>query len=266
MKYKTQVLAERFVGILSSWPGIECIILNEAALQDTLDPYFALILDVFYSAPIPGPEERRPLYGQDLLAFETSPRTLKDRFLVGDIPVRLEYKSTAKAEELADIAGARLESLWLIKDSGTYGFYRLVTGDILFSRTGWIGLIRQRLERLGDSFWQGMREASQSKMEHFLNDLGAACFQNDAFHYLLASAGFIKEACLTLFCLGRRFEPSHRAYFKQVLELPCLPDSFPADLENFVRQGPDISMERRYSLAQVIARRIVDLQDGVLGS
>jgi hypothetical protein len=43
------------------------------------------------------------------------------------------------------------------------------------------------------------------------------------------------------------------------LELPCLPGSFPAELENFVRHGPEMTMERRYSLAQVIARRIVDL-------
>jgi hypothetical protein len=259
MKYKTKVLAGRFVDILSAWPGIECISIDEAALPDTLDPYFALILDIFYSAPIPPPEERRRLYGQDLLAFETSLQAVKDRFLIGDIPVRLEYKAVAKIEELADIARSRPESLWLIKDSGTYVFYRLATGDILFSRSGWIDGLRRNLENLGDSFWEGMRSASRSKMEHFLNDLGAAYLQNDEFHYLLASAGFIKEACLTLFCLNRRFEPSHRAYYRRVLELPLLPASFSAQLENFVHQGPEISMERRYSLAQIIARGIVDL-------
>jgi hypothetical protein len=259
MKYKTKLLADRFTGILSVWPGIECITLNEAAMQDTLDPYFALILDVFYSAPIPDPEERRALYGGDLLSFESSPLGMKDRFLIGDIPVRLEYKSTGTVEELVDIAAARVESLWLIKDSGTYGFYRLAKGEILFSRTDWLKKIRRRLEGLGDSFWKGMRSVHRSKMEHFLNDLGAAYLQNDEFHYLLASSGFIKEACLTLFCLNRRFEPSHRFYYRQVLQLPLLPDSFPAELENFVRQSPEMTMERRYSLALVIARGIVNL-------
>ncbi|MDR0401372.1 MAG: DUF4037 domain-containing protein [Treponema sp.] len=259
MKYKTKILADRLVGILSAWPGVECILVNEAAQPDTLDPYFALILDVFCTVPIMEPEDRRRAYGPDLLAFETSPQALKDRFLVGDIPVRLEYKSTAKIEELVDIADNRVESLWLVKDSGTYGFYRLAGGDILFSRSGWIDGIRRRLERLGDSFWRAMRGASQSRMEHFLNDLGAAYLQNDEFHYLLASAGFIKEACLTLFCVNRRFEPSHRAYYRQALELPCLPSTFPAGLENFVRQRPEMTMERRFSLAQVIARGIVDL-------
>lgn len=259
MKYKTKLLTDRFVQILSAWPGIECISVNEAALPDILDPYFALILDVFYSAPIPPAEERRRLYGQDLLAFETSFQAVKDRFLIGDIPVRLEYKSTVKIEELVDIAGVRLESLWLIKDSGTYVFYRLANGDILFSRSGWIRDIRRNLEGLGDSFWEWMRSASQSKMEHFLNDLGAAYLQNDEFHYLLASAGFIKEACLTLFCVNRRFEPSHRAYYKQVLDLPVLPESFCAQLETFLRNEPDTTMERRFALAKLMARGIVGL-------
>jgi hypothetical protein len=259
MKYKTQLLTDRFARTLSLWPGIECVTVNEAALQDILDPYFALILDVFYSSPVPPPEERRRLYGDDLLAFETSIQAVKDRFLIGDIPVRLEYKSTASVEELMDIADIHLESLWLIKDSGTYGFYRLAHGEVLFSRTGWIDQIRNRLGQLGDMFWLGMRYANQSKMEHFLGDLGAAYLQNDDFHYLIASAGFIKNACLTLFCINRRFEPSHRAYNKQVLELPVLPDSFPAELENFLRQGPEQTMKRRYSLAQVIARGIVGL-------
>jgi hypothetical protein len=259
MKYKTKLLADRFVETLSAWPGIESITVNEAAMQDTLDPYFALILDVFYSGPIPGPMERRALYGGDLLTFESSPMAMKDRFLIGDIPLRLEFKSTAKVDELVDIAADRVESLWLIKDSGTYGFYRLVNGEILFARTGWLRNVRRRLGGLGDFFWEGLRSANLSKMEHFLNDLGAAYLQNDEFHYLLASAGFIKEACLTLFCVNRRFEPSHRSYYKQVLELPSLPDSFPAELENFLRQSPEMTMERRYSLAQVIARSIVNL-------
>ncbi|MDR3248059.1 MAG: DUF4037 domain-containing protein, partial [Treponema sp.] len=94
MKYKTKLLADRFAQTLSAWPGIECVTVNEAALPDTLDPYFALILDVFYSGPVPAAEERSRLYGPDVLAFETSSQTIKDRFLIGDIPLRLEYKST----------------------------------------------------------------------------------------------------------------------------------------------------------------------------
>jgi hypothetical protein len=259
MKYKTKILADRFAKTLSAWAGIECVSLNEAALPDPLDPYFALILDVFYSGSVPLPDERCRLYGEDVAAFETSSQFIKDRFLIGDVPVRLEFKSISKIEELVDIADTKLESLWLIKDSGTYGFYRLARGELLFSRGGWIKGIRKRLDGLGDPFWEAIRYANQSKMEHFLGDLGAALLQKDDFHYLIASAGFIKNACLTLFCINRRFEPSHRAYYKQVRELPLLPDSFSAELETFLRNTPELTAERRYSVAQVMAKKIVSL-------
>jgi hypothetical protein len=253
------MLADRFADTLSTWPGIECVSLNEAALPDPLDPYFALILDVFHSGPIPKAEERCRLYGEDVAAFETSNQFTKDRFLIGDVPVRLEFKDISKVEELVSIADTKFEFLWLIKDSGTYGFYRLANGEILFSRNDWIQGIRKRLGNLGDPFWETIRYANQSKMEHFLSDLGAAFFQGDDFHYLIASAGFIKNACLTLFCINRRFEPSHRAYYIQVKELPLLPASFAAELETFLRNDPEVTAERRYSLAQVMARGIVVL-------
>ena len=259
MKYKTKLLVERFTEILSAWKGVECITLNEAALQDTLDPYFALILDVFCSAPIPDAQERHRIYGDDVAAFESSGLNEKDRFLVGDIPLRLEYKFTGKVDELVSIAGKKTDSLWLLKDSGTYGFYRLARGEIIFSRSNWIHDIRKQLGNFGEMFWNEMCGMAQSKMEHFLSDLGAASFQGDEFHYLIASAGFIKTACFALFCINRHFEPSHRAYYKQVLELPLLPESFGALLDNFFDEGPDTTMKRRYNLAKLITKGIVAL-------
>jgi len=259
MKFKTKLLVDRFASIISQWSGVECVSLNEAALPNTLDPYFALIMDIYYQDSIPGAEERHLLYGNDLVAFETSAKESKDRFLVGDIPIRLEYKSVRMIEELVAIADTKLESLWFIKDSGTYSFYRLSQGEIIFNRNNWIMDIRRRLSNLSDEFWQSMRNAHESKMEHFLSDLGAALMQGDDFFYLISAAGFIKSACITLFCINRRFEPSHRAYYKQVLELKALPDSFPAYFESFLRSGPELTMERRYSIAQYIAKGIISL-------
>jgi len=259
MKYKTKLMADRFTQLLSSWEGVECITLNEAAQSDTLDPYFALILDVFCSAPIPPADDRFRFYGEDVAAFESSGQTEKDRFLIGDIPVRLEFKKTAKVNELIQIACDDHDSLWLIKDSGTYGFYRLANCEIVFSRSNWINDVRKKLELLGDRFWTQMRLTVQSKMEHFLSDLGAACFQGDKFHYLIASAGFIKTACLTLFCINRRFEPSHRAYFKQVCELPVLPASFSAEFSAFLENNSGADLDSRFYLAKLLAQQIVKL-------
>ena len=262
MKYKTGLMVERFSSIISKWQGVECISLNEAALPDTLDPYYALVLDIYYNSEIPSVEERQALYGEDLAAFETaekgnSSQGYKDRFLIGDIPVRLEYKPVKMIEELVDIADKKLESLWLIKDSGTYGFYRLSHSEIIYARTDWLKNIRTRLGSLGKEFWRIMRNAHESKMEHFLVDLGTAVMHEDDFFYLISSAWFIKNACITLFCINKRFEPSHRAYYKQVMELKELPDSFKAYFETFLRGSQDMTMERKFSLAQKIAKDIV---------
>jgi hypothetical protein len=119
--------------------------------------------------------------------------------------------------------------------------------------------MRKRLASLDGNFWNQMRELSQSKMEHLLSDLGAALINNDDFHYLVSSALFIKTACLALFCINRCFEPSHRGYSEKVLGLPILPESYKAQFETFISGGADLTMERKYSLAQLIAKGIISL-------
>ncbi|GMO27843.1 MAG: hypothetical protein Ta2F_03430 [Termitinemataceae bacterium] len=267
MKYDAQILLNRLVHVLSQFDGVECITLNEAAIPASLDPYFALILDVFCNGEIPQAAEREKIFSKDdssenkISSFETygEKDRFKDRFLYADIPVHIEYKATKKIESLIDIAEKGKETLWLVKDSGTYGYYRLSEGEVLFTRGGWLENIRNRLNKLGNSFWVSMRQSSQSKMEHFLIDLGAALIQGDNFFYEMSAAGFIKNACLTLFCINKQFEPSHRAYYKYVTSLPILSEAFSAQLETFLRNDSETTPQRRYSIAQVIAKGIVVL-------
>ncbi|GHU09712.1 hypothetical protein FACS1894151_08040 [Spirochaetia bacterium] len=257
MEYKTKNLIDRFVTLFSSWPAVECIILNEAAQPNSLDPYFALILDVYYRGEIPAATERAKQYGSDTAAFETSRGGNKDRFFAGNLPVRMEYKTTEQIEDLVSIADTKRDNLWLVKDSGTYGFYRLSQGETLYNRSSWIETVRRRLNGLDSDFWNQVRDVAQSKMEHFLSDLGAAMLQDDDFFSLTSSSGFIKNACLSLFCINRRFEPSHRSYYRQVVKLPVLPESFKAQLESFLHSGTPF--QRRYSIGNLIARGIITL-------
>jgi hypothetical protein len=61
--------------------------------------------------PALSPAQRSGLYGYGIIAFESSHRGNKDRFLAGDIPVRLEYKATRRVDELVDITRARPPSV-----------------------------------------------------------------------------------------------------------------------------------------------------------
>jgi len=62
-----------------------------------------------------------------------------------------------------------------------------------------------------------------------------------------------------LFCINKRFEPSHRAYFKQVCELPVLPESFCAEFQTFLENNPADDMDSKFYLAKLIAQKIVML-------
>lgn len=258
MKPKVSELADRLVKGLSSNESVECICLNEAAVHDPLDPYFALILDVYVRGSLPSPTSRIAGYPEHTV-LETSPTGSKDRFMVGELPVRIEYKAVERMEELTGIALRVGSDLWKIRDSGTYGFYRLENRHPLFERTNWLSEITNSLAELSDDFWVQMRSFYQSSMEHYLADLGAAIIQNDPFHYLISSASFIKYACAALFMENGQFEPSHRGYLPIVRGLTTLPDNFTGRFESFLRPDSELPPQRKYEIAKLIAQSIINL-------
>lgn len=258
MKPKVRELADTLVKTISSWDMVECICLNEAASADVLDPYFALILDVYVHGHIPQVTVRSDVYPRHSM-FESSPTGTKDRFLVGELPVRIEYKNVERINELTDIALRVGFDLWKIRDSGTYVFYRLVHCRALFQRTDWLTGITNRLSGLSDSFWIQMRSFYQSTMDHFLADLGASIIQDDPFHYMISASNFIKFSCACLFMENGQFEPSHRGYLDQIAALKTLPDDFTGRFESFLRPDSELPPERKYEIAKLIARSIFSL-------
>ncbi len=259
LNHKTRELADSLVATISAWEDVDCITLNEAAMTDILDPYFALILDVYHHGNIPDVSLRKEAYGLDVAAFETSPLQTKDRFLVKGLPVRIELKLVERVEDQITIALDPASTIWDLHRTGTYMFYRLQKGEILYKKTSWIRTVQERLSAFPPSFWVHLRRANESRMEHYVSDLGASVAQEDDFHYLIASAGFVKHACMALFCINGQFEPSHRAYLEQVSALKKIPDEFNAGLEALLNSSGDMPPERRFSLAQLIARSIMAL-------
>jgi hypothetical protein len=260
MRLKVERLAKSLTLVISSWNSVECVVLAEHSEDDTLDPYFALVLDVYHRGSVPGADQRQAAFAAslgDLGAFESSAAQPKDRFFFEGLPVRVEYKDAAGVDEILDRG---LGFLWVLKNSGTYMFYRLERSRILFQRSTWIDEIRAKLDRLSPEIWEGLREAFEAKMEHSLSDLGAAAQLDDGFFYSVSFAGFLSYAAALLFIKNRRFEPSHRAIEGQLKELKTLPEDFEGRWETLLRSDSDMSRSQQYKIAELIAKSILALR------
>lgn len=253
MRKKVERIAGMLSDALSAWDCVECVSLCEQAESDTLDPYFALVLDVYYRGSIPPAETRQTAFG-NAGAFESAQSQPKDRFFLEDLPVRVEYKSIERFDEFL---ARESDLVWILRDSGTYPLYRIVHSQVLFSRSAWIDGMRKKLGSLPPGFWEELRESFQLKMEHSLADFGAATLRDDGCFFIISAAGFIRYAAAVLFMANRSFEPSHRLIDSSLRRLPRVPDDFFGRWESLVRIDSGLDKEKRYKIAELIAKSII---------
>lgn len=256
MRPKVERIARSLTDVLKSWESVECVGVCEQSEGDVLDPYFALVLDVYYRGSVPPLDERKKAFGEPG-AFESAEVQFKDRFFLEGLPIRIEYK---KVESVEQFLSQGTEYLWILQNSGTYIFYRLASALVLWQRSDWVDGAKRRLSELSPAFWKGLREAFQTKMEHNLADLGAAAYQNDGFFYLVSMGGFLRYAAATLLMINRRFEPSHRGIEAHLSSLARLPDDFQGRWETLVRFDASMSREQKYKVAELLAKSIIALQ------
>lgn len=255
MKHRAETLATRLTGVLASWPAVECVMYYGASADDTIDPYFALVLDVYVDGDIPPDEARQAAFG-DPGAFESSRNRGKDRFFLDGLPIRLEYKQRSRVDRVVD-SGLNVDEL--LKSGGPYLMHRVVEGTVLYSRGQWIHGVRSAMATVPDGLWQALRETYQFRMEHTLSDLGGAALKNDHFFFHIALAGFLRATASALFALNRRWEPSERNLSEALLALPKLPEDFPGRWGMLTRVDASLNPERVYQLAQLVVRSMFAL-------
>lgn len=264
MKRKVERLASSITDVVSRWDSVECVTLGEHSESDVLDPYFALVIDVYLKGLPPKAEERQEAFTAALGqpgAFESSISRSKDRFFIDEIPVRVEYKNVDMIDAaISRSRGPDNEFVWVLKNSGTYMFYRLQRSRVLYQKSDWIERVRKGLAELSPDFWLGLRDAFQSKMEHYLSDLGAASCSDDSYFYSVSLAGFIRYTAASLFMANRKLEPSHRSMAAQLRELPKLPEDFLERWESLLSSCSDLDGMQKYKLAELIALSVIKLE------
>ncbi len=236
--------------------GIEAITLQKGAEISPDDPYFYLSLDVYYRGALPEPAIRKEIFS-DTGAFESSAHGMKDRFFIDALPVRIEYKNIDRVNHLLD---RPVENLAAFRDSGTYMFYRLKYGNIIFQEGGWLELIREKIEKLPDQFWSQLIESYRARAEHSLADLGSAVIAGDSLFYMVSLTGFMKSICSFLLAVNRRFEPSGRQLKELLLSLPVLPENFRGRFDSLLREDPEFGPLRKREVAELLTRSILLLQ------
>jgi len=262
MRRKVESLAEDITRVVSAWESVECVALGQHSEADTLDPYFALVIDVYFRGDVPSAERRREALAAvigDPGAFESAGARPKDRFFIDGLPIRVEYKSVERIDAVAN-GGSGPARAQALESHGTYPLFRLLSSRVMFRRSDWIDRVRDGLSSMPEDFWNELEEALAAKMEHLLGDLGAAAMRNDAYFYSVSSAGFAKYAAAVLFVLNKRFEPSARAMDDQLRALPILPADFRGRWESFLRSDVGMNRDKKFEIAQLIARSIIALR------
>ena len=253
MKRKVRRIAGKLAERLSHVDGVQAVLLGEAADIEVFDPYFTIDLDVYTAGAPPSIEARSTLLpGMD--AFETSPVSAVDRFLLEELPASIHYIRSADVDRMLFRIS---EQTWVFHEPGTNALYRIERGEVLFQKGTWLEESRAALAHVPKQFWWQARLRTFSLAERALSDLGASAHRADTLFFLVSSSRLARCVASFLFALNRRFEPSDRMLAEQIATLPIRPDGFLGYLDNFIRPIGDLTMEAKREIAQHIVRGLI---------
>jgi hypothetical protein len=238
--------------VMKDWDTVDTVTVLRFG-TDRYDPSFFISYDVYYHGVFPELEERQRAFA-DVVMFEATEDGQKDRLLIDDIPVRIEYKAITDID--FDISKARFPEKGIILGT-TYGLYRLVTSDAVLQRSTWLTVIRRTLSDLPDAFWTRRVRMLRTQMEHTLSDLTSAVYTDQPLFYQISLARFLEDSCNLLLAVNRKFEPAGRSLRSAISELETLPAEFESRLEHLLGNDPAMKPSRKREIAELIAKSLL---------
>ena len=255
MKRKVQKIAKSLAERLAHLPGVQAVLLGDAAEIEIFDPYFTIDLDVYMEEAPPHLEQRRTLMS-GIDAFETSPVAAVDRFLVEELPASVHYIRSADVDRML----LRIsEATWVFHEPGTNALYRIEQGQVLYARDGWLEEARSALAHVPHQFWWQARLRAFSLAERALADVGAAAHRSDDMYFLVSASRLVRCVASFLFAVNKKYEPSDRMLSERIAKLPIMPDGLAGELDNFMRPIGELTMEARREIAEHIVRSLIPL-------
>lgn len=245
---------EQILSSLQTWETVDAVVMLRFG-TDRYDPSFFISYDVYYSGELPDAVHRETTFAF-AAGFESTQDGQKDRILIDDVPVRLEYKNQA-------VLNNQLERV-RCGDTGdallsTYGFYRLERGEAILERSEWLEKTRKTLEEIPREFWENRVAALRARMDHVLADLSSAVFAGEELFYYLSLASFLSTLSSLLFAINHRFEPAGRILNEEMRQLPILPEEFGTRLEYLLRTDSAVTDKRKREIAELVTWSVLRL-------
>jgi len=249
-----EISSERITEVLHGWDTVDTVTVLKFG-ADRYDPSFFVSFDVYYHGTVPEPDQREADFAF-AAGYEATVDGRKDRFLMDDIPVRIEYKAIREVDAQVAAAGNAEDGDF---SGTTYGFFRLIHAEIIMNRSNWLPVVRRILNQLPEAFWIRRIEMLQAHMEHALSDLTSAVYAEENLFYELSLGRFLETSCGLMFALNRRFDPPGRILRAQINELPRLPEEFDSRFEHLLRHDSAVPGSRKRQIAELLARSLLRL-------
>jgi hypothetical protein len=256
MKAKVKKVVDDLVDVLKEWDGVQTVVLQHFAEKDVYDPNFSVTLDVFKDSNVPEMEARESAFPGSRY-FESSRVRNKDRFMMGDLPIRISYKDTARVDAVLKLTDGEE---WLSRERGTYLFHRIATGTVVWSRDKWIDGVLEQLDNLPEAFWASWIDSCHRRIDHFLGDLGAASLKGDQLYFRLSLSGFMKTIVEVIFAVNHVFESGPRDFTASLELLETLPEGFLANWGSLLRDDAELPADRKREIAELLARGVFGLK------
>ncbi|MBN1413265.1 MAG: DUF4037 domain-containing protein [Spirochaetales bacterium] len=256
MNRKVKEIAKTVSDVISDWSGVEVIIFNKESTEDIYDPNFSIDFDVYHESDLPGVSERRMLFGNPAVFF-TNPMYPLDRFLVGELPVLVHYRNKQSIENLPD----RIEhNEWVYRYPPTSILHRIQNGEIMYSTGDWFEKLKQKTLSPKDEFWKNLMDSSLFLIEHFLMEIGAAVITGNQLFYQNTLNNFIQNVCSFIYAANRKFMPSDRNLFNEMMKLEKLPDEFLSRFQGIIRPDSEFSPEKKREIAVLLTKSLLSLE------
>ena len=254
MRLKVKKIVKEIAEGLNNIPCVEMVSMVNSEL-DIYDPYFSIQIDVFCTDVFPTVEDRLNVFSDGWI-FETHLSSVIDNFLVGDLPVQINYSFTSTIDNLLK---EWEEEDWIYNPGETYILYRLSNSELFFNRTGWAPKIRQQLEDLPAIFWSMLQISLLAQLDHCFGNMKAAELKEDELFFSVTLIAFLECYTAMMFAINEEFEPDIKHRFSDVQELEIIPEHFKTEYLGLFSVNQGYTMSRKLEVSKILLQTIAPM-------